>query len=311
MGELPRAGADPDLDVLVEELQALAPGAHEARVTTLEAVLAKAQVELAQAKRQLELATAAPDERRDWAGGLPADVLMKVAGKVVAQTEARWAAQLKVDHPNWPEKHIQEEMAKRKREGKGLFVFARVCKEWRKVQLKVGGGLRTQADPDVILPGSVALAKWALAEGCPRENEDGFTMAHAAAWYGHFELVQWLCGEGGFAMDMGVMEHAARSGNPELVRWLCREKGFAMDKGVMKWAASSGNLELVQWLRGEGCRWDHWTCQHAVHFGHVEILRWARANGCSWDPWIRDRAAAELGYTDDLGNLVDDFGNPL
>ena len=34
----------------------------------------------------------------------------------------------------------------------------------------------------VILPGSVALAKGALAEGCPREAEDGgVTMAHFAA----------------------------------------------------------------------------------------------------------------------------------
>ena len=108
-------------------------------------------------------------------------------------------------------------------------------------------------------------------------------MAHVAARYRHTELVKWLCGEGGFAMDGYVMEEAV----------------------------SSGNLGLVQWLRGEGCPWDWNTCFRAVHFGHVEVLRWARANGCSWDTWVRDRAAAELGYTDDLGNLVDDFGNPL
>ena len=33
------------------------------------------------------------------------------------------------------------------------------------------------------------------------------------------------------------------------------------------------------------------------------MLRWARENGAPWDTWTRDRAAAELGYTDDLGNL--------
>ena len=27
--------------------------------------------------------------------------------------------------------------------------------------------------------------------------------------------------------------------------------------------------------------------------------------------WARDRAAAELRYEDDLGNLVDDDGNPV
>ena len=35
----------------------------------------------------------------------------------------------------------------------------------------------------------------------------------------------------------------------------------------------------------------------------MEVLRWARENGCPWRAYVRDRAAAELGYTDDLGNL--------
>ena len=70
-------------------------------------------------------------------------------------------------------------------------------------------------------------------------------------------------------------------------------------------AASGGNLELVQWLRGEGCPWDHNTCHGAVMKGHVEVLRWVRENDCEWEAWIRDHAAEKLGYTDDLGNLVE------
>jgi len=53
------------------------------------------------------------------------------------------------------------------------------------------------------------------------------------------------------------------------------------------------------------------TCFNAVDKGHVEVLRWVRENGCPWNAYDRDRAAAELGYTDDFGNLVDDFGNPI
>ena len=102
-------------------------------------------------------------------------------------------------------------------------------------------------------------------------------MAQAAAFHGHLELVKWLCGEGGLAMD-------------DMVMWK---------------AASSGNLELVQWLRGEGCPWDWRTCFYAVALGHVEVLRWARENGCPWTAYNRDRAAERFGYTDDLGNLVD------
>ena len=108
-------------------------------------------------------------------------------------------------------------------------------------------------------------------------------MAEAAAFHGHLELVKWLCGEG----------------------------GFAMDEKVMGYAAISGNLEILQWLRGEGCPWNSATCAMAVENGHVEVLRWARENGCKWDAYTRDLAAAKLGYTDDFGNLVDNFGNPI
>ena len=64
------------------------------------------------------------------------------------------------------------------------------------------------------------------------------------------------------------------------------------------------HLEVLQWLRAEGCPWDFHTCKLAARDGHLETLRWARENGCPWDAATRDRAAAELGYTDDLGNLV-------
>ena len=223
-----------------------------------------------------------PEDWRDWAGGLPDEVLAQVAGKVVAQTEAGWAAGLKEAYPNWTGlERLQERMAKRKRDGNCLFVFARVCKGWRKAQLKVGGPLRTRVGSDVIAPGSVALVKWALAEGCPRDVGYG-NMAHAAAEHGHLELMKWLCGEG----------------------------GFAMDEVMMRYAAGSGNLELVRWLRGEGCAWDRWTCLYAVGQGHMEVLRWARENGCNWDADTRD-VAKDLGYTDDLGNLVQGLGNPI
>ena len=127
------------------------------------------------------------------------------------------------------------------------------------------------------------LAKWALAEGCPRERGDGgTTVASAAAQFGHISLVQWLI----------------------------QEQGFAMDKRVMENAAFSSNLELVRWLRGEGCPWDLWTCSNAVFRGHVEMLRWARANGAPWTTSTSDKAAL-LGYIDDFGNLEesdDEYG---
>ena len=83
-----------------------------------------------------------------------------------------------------------------------------------------------------------------------------------------------------------------------------------MDKDVMNYAARGGNLELVQWLRGDGCPWNDGPCYYAVENGHVETLRWLRENGCPWTAVSRDWAAGKLGYTDDLGNLVDVYDFP-
>ena len=79
--ELDKARAlDPALDTLETAMQALAPGAD-------------------------------PEEWRDWAGGLPALALGKVAEKVISQTEAGYAAGLK--RQSFGELNIQEKMAKR------------------------------------------------------------------------------------------------------------------------------------------------------------------------------------------------------
>ena len=173
----------------------------------------------------------------DWAG-LPEDVLVQVAGKVVAQHEAAWAAYRR--NPGrkvlaLSEKEIQEEMAKRKRDGTcPLFIFATVCKPWRKAQLRVGGRLRTWVRSGVILPGRVALVKWALAKGCPR--------THVKMGKPLFDLA-----EGPVLLTLA--QEAAKHGNIELVRWLIAEQGFDMDMGVMWYAGLSGHLELVNWLR--------------------------------------------------------------
>ena len=287
-GRLPRPVGTDDPAMLLH-------GLHKATVEKKERELREA---IGALNRHLETRR---DWWRDWAGGLPADVLATIAGKVVAQTEAGWAAHLtpkERDSWYWPEKDIQEEMAKRKRDGNCLFVFAMVCKPWRKAQLKVGAPLRTRVESDVILPGSVALAKWALAEGCPRETYGG-TMAVAAASFGHRELVQFLIREQGFTMDEGVMGWAARNGDLELVRWL-RVRGCDWGAETCMHAGAAGRLGVLQWLRANGCPWDARMCGAAANGGHLKVLQWLRANSCPWNIFSAVAAAEELGYSDDF-----------
>ena len=120
-------------------------------------------------------------------------------------------------------------------------------------------------------------------------------MVQVAARYGHLELMQFLCGEGGFIPPFPSPEMGGA------MRSYTRKAG----KAAMVEATRSGNLELVQWLRVNGCPWDAYTCYFAVQEGHVEVLRWLRENGCPWDAETREDAAAELGYTDDFGNVFE------
>ena len=289
---------------------------------------------------------AAPRARPGWAG-LPEDLLVKVAETVVSQTEAGWAAQLKGQ--GWSEEGIQEKVAMRGQDGNCLVVFALVCREWRKAQLQVGGPLCMRVESDVIAPGRVELAKWALAEGCPLEDgrQTGYDMALAAAKFGHMELVQWLVLE--FAgsnlhkalcekqdldssiwihMGNGVMFEAAGSGNLELVQWL-RAHGCDWCDHACGEAAEGGHLEVLKWLRANGCPWDEDACMAAVRGGHLEILKWLRTNGCPWDSgtcywdvrdghvevlrWARENGCLWTADTRDLAaaklGYTDDFGN--
>ena len=116
------------------------------------------------------VAGVAPEDLRDWAG-LPEHVLVKVAGKLVAQTEAGWAVQLKEWGGYWTEERIQEKMAKRKSDGNCLFVFARVCKEWRKVQLKVGGPLCTRVESAPAASQALAPTRQVHGDQASRRRE--------------------------------------------------------------------------------------------------------------------------------------------
>ena len=127
--ELPGAAAAAPVAALEAEVAALKQvlAGREAKVAEKRELAARVAAELAEAEREAEKGredVAEAEERltrqrarldpawRDWAG-LPEHVLMKVAEKHIAQTEAGWAARLR-EEPYWPEEMIQAKMAERK-----------------------------------------------------------------------------------------------------------------------------------------------------------------------------------------------------
>ena len=96
---------------------ALAERSIRARKASVEATT----TELAEAQRVLDLhrkvrAARRDPNWRDWAGGLPEELLVKIAKAHVARTGAGWAALLK-QVLGWPEKEIRERMGNGKRGG--------------------------------------------------------------------------------------------------------------------------------------------------------------------------------------------------
>ena len=219
---------------------------------------------------------------RDWAGGLPADVLVAIATKLATEREEAYEAAL--EDLEYSKRGIREAMQIRAEDGHCLFPFAMVCKQWHRAQVRVGRRMCTRVEQDIVVPGRVELVKWALAEGCPREGAgQAFNMVACAAKHGHLELVRWLVRERGFALDVQLMNGATFSGNLELVRWLRRER-CPWNGAVLYEAARAANLELLQWLCGEqGCEMDETVMQWAVRSGNLKVVQWLRGEGCPWD----------------------------
>ena len=146
--------------------------------------------------------------------------------------------------------------------------------------------------------GKLELVQWLRARGCPW---DAAACAQAAEG-GSFEVLQWLRAQGCPWNDKTCAE-AARHARVELLLW-ARKNGCEWSAWTATCAAMRGHLHVLKLLRARGCPWDHRACEYAVENHHLEVLRWARENGCPWVAADRDRAASQLGYTDDFGNVV-------
>ena len=207
--------------------------------------------------RAAAAAGVAPEDWRDWAGGVPAEGLAKVAGKLIALKKGDIVAWLEEEgkDENYIHNFFRGDQI---HQFPPLFAFALVCKDWRKAQLKVGGQLHTTVRFDVILPGRLEMLKWALAEGCPTQND------HPRAQY-----------------DFNMVHEAARFGHVPLMEWLVNEEGLELNERVFTCGAE--HLEVLHWAHENDCPFDEDACAYAAASGKVENLQWLRANGFPWN----------------------------
>ena len=256
-----------------------------------------------------------PEAWRDWGNafgeGLPGEVLALVAEKLDASHDADYTRIL----ARRPWRHALP--PPRAGTAQNLFLFALVCKGWRKVQRDVAAQsspaapLRTRAI-NVLASGSTSLVEWALAAGCPTENagdnarQRPSTAVEVSAALGAEVVLRHLV-DRGFSMDTRINSGhsgfgslgwwAAMGGENDatairLLRFL-KAKGQGWKTATCAAAAGAGKLEVLRWLRAEGCPWDSRTCLEAAWNGHIDVLIWARMQGCPLDASCFSYAAME------------------
>ena len=257
-----------------------------------------------------------PEAWRDW-GGLPGDVLTKVAENLGAAERSAFGACLRP--LGWSEEQIRAKVASRYGAGRvhAAFPFAMVCKGWRKAARgllraevpKQAPWLMTYA-ADLVDKGSVTLVRWALMGGCPRESgrkgapDELWSLPEMAADAGHLELLQWLLtADGGFRGYDGAKRGArdrqqrlvwcaAFGGHLEVVRWLCEARGFAPGDEALGAAARGGRIEILEYLVHD--------CRLKLDWSEAGALACARAAGndqLAALRWLRHAGAGEWGHT--------------
>ena len=280
-----------------------------------------------------------PEAWRDW-GGLPSPLLAKVAEKVGAAERSAFAACLRP--LGWSEEQIRAKVASRYGAGRvhAAYAFAATCKGWRKA---ARGLLRAEAPEqapwlmtyaaDLVDKGSVALVRWALAMGCPRESgrkrapDELWSLPEMAADAGHLQVLQWLlAADGGFRGYDGAKRGArnrrqrlvwcaAFGGHLEVVRWLCEARGFAPGDEALGAAARGGRIEILKYLVHD-CRlkldWSEagaLACARAAGNDQLAALRWLRHAGPTheWGHTICV-AAARGGSVRCLRYCVEEWG---
>ncbi len=89
---------------------------------------------------------------------------------------------------------------------------------------------------------------------------------------------------------------AGTYGHLDILEWIIKKKDFIdsiiNNTNICARAASYGQLNIIKWLRGNGFKWDEWTCIYAAANNHLEVLQWALANGCKWSEMAYDHAKA-------------------
>ena len=165
---------------------------------------------------------------RDWAGGLPTELLEKVARAVPAGDR---------------------------------LCLRLVCKSWA----AAGAEIAPAAGEKPLPPGKVTRAGWsdaaasvARAEmvlGGPEERKTKEKLkrglCQSAAKGGQLDLLKWARARG-YPWCEKTCHAAAENGHLEVLQW-ARAHGCPWDEETCTAAAKNGHLEVLQWARANGC----------------------------------------------------------
>ena len=145
-------------------------------------------------------------------------------------------------------------------------------------------GHRTTTAVSFVFGHTIALAEWALALGCPHNDDTFEAFANRAALYGQVEVLLWLKNHNKYIDCMQVHYNAAMRGHVNVLESTINDFMPDLELYTMQMtliAVMNGHLPVLDWLHANG-RFSPWYVFPYVDSNDkYRVLEWLAEKGLS------------------------------
>lgn len=123
----------------------------------------------------------------------------------------------------------------------------------------------------------LAIVQWMF----PQIDEGVIGGIHAAARWGHLDLVKWLHGQlhsCEYCSEWAI-DSAAEYGHLHVLEWFDKNCDARGSTRAMDWAAAKGQIAVLEWLKVHYYGCSEWASELARRFEQSDAIQWLRDNG--------------------------------